>query len=324
MKREIKKIIILRTEHIGDYSLSLPLLRAIREKYPGAIIDVVVGSWNKDFAESTPYIDNVIIFDNPLIKRNISYGDIFKVIFSKERKKILNFTKKLNKNNYDLLISFSDRKFNKIFLKLIKAGEKISGTEFKGDNLDDRKRMKHLLSNHDINILEKNVDLNYSYEDKKTVDKILENIKGKKIIFHPITPLEEKNWQIEKWKILANQIKSEKKEYNIFLVGAKIQEKILEEIKKGKSNIINLAGKLTIPQLILFIDKCDLIIGCDSGPVHLAEITSTPIISLFGQTNEKIWGTPKNKGIFLKKDNINDISVEEVFNNLKKILQKEK
>ena len=70
--------------------------------------------------------------------------------------------------------------------------------------------------------------------------------------------------------------------------------------------------------MILFMEKCNLVIGGDSGPVHLAELTDTKAISLFGPTNEIMWGTPKSKGITIKKENIKDISVHEV----KKIIQK--
>jgi lipopolysaccharide heptosyltransferase II len=52
-----------------------------------------------------------------------------------------------------------------------------------------------------------------------------------------------------------------------------------------KTRVINLIGKTTILQLGALIERCDLYLTCDSGPMHIAAAVGTPTIALFGPTN---------------------------------------
>ncbi len=306
----IKRIVIFRFEHIGDYSISLPALRAIREKYPEAKIDLVVGPWNKDLANATSYIDNVIVFDNPLTKRHIGYKGLLKAALLEGD--LRKFISKINKNKYDLLISFSDRKYNKVFLKFFKTKNKICGDKFPNTGIDDRQRILNLMKKYDICNTFKRVTLNITKEDKKVVDNLIG--KNKIIAIHPFTPLSEKNWIHSNWIEVIEGLLKEDKSLKFFLIGSKKDKASLDwiRINKLKDKVINGADKLSLVQLVYLIEKSELIIGCDSGPVHLAELTDTPIISLFGPTSEVMWGVPKGKGITIKKDSIDDIKYEEV------------
>ncbi len=51
-----------------------------------------------------------------------------------------------------------------------------------------------------------------------------------------------------------------------------------------------LAGETDVPILIAVLKACDLYLGPDSGPMHLAEALGTPVVSLWGPTNEDAWG----------------------------------
>jgi len=51
-----------------------------------------------------------------------------------------------------------------------------------------------------------------------------------------------------------------------------------------------LAGETDVPVLTALLDACDLYLGPDSGPMHLAEALDTPVVSLWGPTNERAWG----------------------------------
>ena len=322
-KNKIKKILFLRTEHLGDYGLSLPALKALREHFPKAKIDVVIGPWNLDFAKATPYIDDIIVFDNILIKRNLKYKEILKIVF-REFKKFHEFFKKVNKEKYDLIFSLSDRKYNSIFLKFIKAKKKISGLSFSNPGINENLRIRRFLEMNGLGIKDYSISLKYSKSDKDKIDNLIKNMKGDKIIIHPITFLPEKNWPIEKWIKLVNNILEYKKNTKIILTGGREDlggiNKIIEKIKDKKRCYV-FAGKINVIQSIYLIGKSSLIIGNDSGPVHWAELTNTKIISLFGPTDSVRWGTPKDKGKVLKGKKIEDISVDSVFSEVKKIIK---
>ena len=67
---EIRRILVLRLERIGDLLMSLPAFHAIRERAPQARIDLVVGSWNEALAKQVAGIDSVEVMDAQWLARD--------------------------------------------------------------------------------------------------------------------------------------------------------------------------------------------------------------------------------------------------------------
>ena len=61
--REFKRILITRTDRVGDVLLSTPVIKALREDYPDSYIAMMVSPYAKDIVEANPYLDEVIIYD---------------------------------------------------------------------------------------------------------------------------------------------------------------------------------------------------------------------------------------------------------------------
>jgi ADP-heptose:LPS heptosyltransferase len=72
-----------------------------------------------------------------------------------------------------------------------------------------------------------------------------------------------------------------------------------------------------LKQLAALLKKCKLLISGDSGPVHLAACVETPVIAIFRsdmpQKCAVRWGPSSEGSIVVQKNNLADISVEEVF-----------
>jgi heptosyltransferase-2 len=83
---------------------------------------------------------------------------------------------------------------------------------------------------------------------------------------------------------------------------------------------------LEIPKLAAVIELSDLFISNDTGIMHVAGSTNTPLIALFGPTNPEIWAPVGKNKFYIKKGNdINLIEVQDVIDKINLILkQKEK
>ena len=64
MAHTYKKIIIARTDKIGDLILSIPSFFMVRKMYPDAEITLLVRSYNYDIVKNLPYINRVVQIDN--------------------------------------------------------------------------------------------------------------------------------------------------------------------------------------------------------------------------------------------------------------------
>lgn len=89
-------------------------------------------------------------------------------------------------------------------------------------------------------------------------------------------------------------------------------------IAQHSSNAV-IADKMSLPQLVKFIAHCDLTIGNDTGPTHMAWAMNRPSITLFGPTNERmIYPTSINIGIKspsvvdIYHINRNDFSIKQI------------
>jgi len=62
-REEFKRILVVRTDRIGDVLLSTPVIKALRDNYPDAFIAMMVSPSAKDIIEGNPYLDEAIVFD---------------------------------------------------------------------------------------------------------------------------------------------------------------------------------------------------------------------------------------------------------------------
>src|SRR3712207_4615798 len=69
-----------------------------------------------------------------------------------------------------------------------------------------------------------------------------------------------------------------------------------ERIARGLSpRPLVLAGRTSLGQLAALFERCSLVLGGDSGPLHLAAAVGTPTVRLYGPTSQAVfgpWGDP--------------------------------
>ena len=112
----------------------------------------------------------------------------------------------------------------------------------------------------------------------------------------------ERKWGKENFIQLIESIQNNYPEFDILLIGSKIEEEYTSEITSSfcSPRIINTAGKTTIDELIEIISNARLMISNDTGPMHIAFCTDTPIICLFGPCSPEQYGMNKNAHVIYK------------------------
>ncbi len=131
----------------------------------------------------------------------------------------------------------------------------------------------------------------------------------------------EKRWAIDNWQNLASQLLTHFDE--VVLLGTPDDVDVCQQIQAGvkgdKTRVTNLAGKTSLAGLIDVMAQQQLVIGNDTGGLHLANLLGVPVIGLYGFTNPVrchpifdaplvIIESPKGYG----KGVMSDIGVDEV------------
>lgn len=94
-----------------------------------------------------------------------------------------------------------------------------------------------------------------------------------------------KNWPLPHWRTLVAALA---REARVLILGGAEHAAAATATFAGLDGVENLVGRTTLPVLAVLLRRCRLVIGPDSGPLHLANATNAPkILMLFGATSRR-------------------------------------
>lgn len=164
-----------------------------------------------------------------------------------------------------------------------------------------------LIEGLDCKVTNRRLQINYSQVDEQGILTLLEREHVRKdeilLAVHLETGYPSKSWKKERFVQLLQEMN--KRDYGkIVLIGKGsdiIDFRYIYE--RLNFNYINTIGKLTIRKLAVLLERCSVLISCDSGPVHVATAVGTPCIVIFSGTNDlKQWESFNNVNRVIHKD----------------------
>lgn len=126
------------------------------------------------------------------------------------------------------------------------------------------------------------------------------------VAIHPGASCPSKIWPNERFAEVADKL-IERYKFKVLLVAGPRDIALAHDmIKRMNHPAVNLAGRTSLTQLAAVFKKCVLFISNDSGPVHIASSTGTPVISIFGRNQKGLsplrWGpTGRNDRVLHKE-----------------------
>jgi len=282
------KILFVTLSNIGDCILALPVLDALRKKYPQAEITCLVPERPKEIFLNNPAVQEVIIFD-----KHAKLRDKIKLFFT------------LSKMNFDIVVDLRNSFFG-AFLPAKKRNlfGALRWIPAKVGHMKDKHLFWASLSDYSPSD-EKSQSLNITAQDVDYIDRILieRNLgnNAKFIVIAPGSRSQVKCWDKQNFRQLCSQLVKE--EHQIVLVGDKFDQPICDYLAQANpQKIINLCAKTNLTQLAALIKQTQLLITNDSAIMHLASYLKIPVVAIFGPTDEKKYGPWSSKSAIVKKD----------------------
>ena len=314
MFKNVKKILVIKLRHIGDVLLTVPSIRAIKETFPDSSISVLVNSGTENVLEGNPLIDDLIVFDRNIknlkpLKRYMKEISFFKKIKSKK----FDMTVDLTSGDRAAIISLISGAQYRIARDPCSAGflgKKHIYTHLAKKDVDKHMVLQNLGVVRQFNIDTKNLSIDFfipqEVEIKAQKGIGQQNIKNNDYIVHvhPTSRWLFKCWKDEymagviSWLIdkgfkvvvtSAPDDKELKKAKNILSLVGDSPDSTAAPVNLGQS-LLDLCGKVSIKELAAISKASDLFIGVDSAPMHIAAAVGTPVVALFGPTDESLWG----------------------------------
>ncbi|MBL6840930.1 MAG: glycosyltransferase family 9 protein [Candidatus Pelagibacterales bacterium] len=301
-------ILIIKHGALGDLIQITNALKSIRHKYPESKITLLTDIKFKFFSDRIIFIDEIIYENRPSFLRI----DEWLTIILKIARRNFNIVFDLQNSDRTSVYYFFIRLFNS---KVIWSGNRKGGKyKYHPKNFESvpiKDRIKNQLALMNIEIYD-NPDISWM------LNKNIINLPNNDfVILLPGSSLEHKHkrWPAEKFAELANHLK-ERNIDSIILGQSHSEGEELKKIKLLAPKIIDFSNQ-DLDCLATTASKAIGAIGNDTGPTFIAAAAGCPITWLLSShTDPNITQLLGSKVNTLKKDNISDITTDEVKNNL--------
>ena len=297
----VQNVLIVRLDEIGDMVLTAPLLRHVRQPMPKAWITLVTRPAVSNLVARCPYIDELLTFDagSPGLARG-----------PRLMRRALKFARaNLRYRNYDLAIlprfdadfsaatfvayfsgapwriGFSEhatedkQRANRGHDRLLTHIVDADGTQHEAERSIQLAR--HLGSRSDDSHLELWLDS----ADQAVADSVLAPCNGRRtgpfVALGPGAAHRQRRWPVERFVELGRWLISQH-DAQLVIVGGPDDSDVAHALQSGlgDTHTVNAAGRTTLRQTAALLARCDVYIGNDSGPMHIAAGAQTDVIEL--------------------------------------------
>ncbi len=339
---DFKTIAICKYKGMGSILQATPLLSSLKKSYPNAKIIFITTSGNKRILEKTGLIDCIITLnDSSVLKLCFGFpGFIYRLI----RLKIEVYIDLEVYSNFSTLVTILSKAKNRLGFYLQSKHYRLGNyTHMMYHNTHSPIMETYLQFARMCGCNIETTGLVNLPQESKIIEVNKDKIELDKLNYLVINPNAsdlrlERRWGRESYLALIKHLTSEYPDYKLFVIGGKNEANYVDLVLNNWKHpqVINLAGKTNLDQLIAIIQHTKLMITNDSGPMHIAFACKIPVICLFGPCSPTQYGNHSNAVSVYKKaycspcihDFVNPpcrgnnmcmqiISVNEVFNTVK-------
>ena len=320
------RILVIRPDHLGDLLFTTPALRQLRAAFPQAHITALVGPWGKAVLQDNPHLDEIHTCPFPGFTRRPKPSPWQPYLLAWRT------ARQLRRQGYDLalvlrfdhwwgaMVAFlagipcrvgydipevapfltdavtyipgrHEVLQNLRLMEYMVNGRLVAGrlVGYQSPNLpvSQSSREQHALEFH------------FSDKDEDFATRFLRErgvAEGELVVcMHPGAGAPVKLWREEAWAAVGDGL-IERYGGRIVLTGGPGEEELCRTIAaQMAARPVIAAGQTTLAQLAALFAHSRLVLGVDSGPLHLAVAVGTPTVHLFGPADPCLfgpWGDP--------------------------------
>jgi heptosyltransferase-2 len=279
----LNSILVIRGGAIGDFILTLPAIKAVRDAYPDARIEILGYKHIAALAKNRFYADRV---------RSIESAELSR-FFARDSDLPADLAKYFA--GFDLVVSYLFDPDLIFETNLRRSGvPKIVCGSAKIDNDSHAARqLARPIEELGIPISDFAPRIFPSREDRHHAQQFLDGLAEPIVAFHPGSGSEQKNWPLQNWIGLGNYFLGNFAGSLVIVSGEADQTQAAQLESIWRNPRVRLAKSLPLTDLAAVLEHT-IFVGHDSGVSHLAAAAGASCILLFGPTDPAVW-TPPNE-----------------------------
>ena len=327
----VDRILLIRPDHLGDLLFTTPAIRLLREAFPKARITYLVGPWSKAVIENNPHIDEIALCPFPGFtrrkKRSVFEPYVTLLRYARQlRQQEFDLAVVLRFDHWwgallaylagiprrvgydvaevrpfltDVVPYSSGRHEVEQNLTLV---ERVSSFGFRVSGC--RPVLSHALSvieglAEGSRVGRWPLEFHLTAEDEGFAKGYLagHGVRDGDLLIgiHPGAGAPVKLWRNEAWAQVADTL-AQRYRAKVILTGSAEEALLCRAVAdEMTAKAIVAAGETSLGGLAAIMARCRLVLGVDSGPLHLAVALDTPTVHLFGPVDSRAfgpWGDP--------------------------------
>ena len=309
--RATAEIVVVRPDHLGDLLFLTPALHALRRTFPAAHVACLIGGWGQPVLADNLDIDELLTVDFPWFNRRPKTSAVQPYALLRSA------SERLAHEGFDAaLIMRFDFWWGAALARLAgiparlgydvpdvrpfltapvtyQAGRheveqnlqliRTAATLWGGVPLPDERP--------ELCFRPTGVDVAWAGERLQSAVAAGRSL----VAIHPGAGAAVKLWPLERWVTVGEAIAGRHNASIVVTGGAGEVELGQALATRLGAGCINLAGQTSLGQLAATFSRCNLVVGADSGPLHLAVAVGAPTVHLFGPVEPALfgpWGRP--------------------------------
>jgi heptosyltransferase-2/heptosyltransferase-3 len=316
--------LLIRPDHLGDMLLTMPAIQALRQSRPEAKLYALVGEWAAGVVTAYPDLDHVLTVPFPGFtrrpRRNFAplttiltpYGQALKWALLLRKLRIETVIILRPDHWYGAMVAWLagipvrvgyDLPDVKPFLTQTypaPARSPLSGEPREHTVLQSLRLVSQwatLPSAESARQIKLTFPVSVSERDYIT-DRLANAAippQKKLVVIHPGAGTQFKRWLPEHWAAVADKLVERLEAAVLFTGSDQEYGEIAKVMQKMRYPSLSLAGDTSVAQLVALYERAEVVLGPDSGPLHLAVASGAPTVHLYGPADPALfgpWGNP--------------------------------
>jgi heptosyltransferase III len=279
----MKRILLSRTDAIGDLILTLPVARSIKEAYPNYHLTMLISEYTEPLLDAEEYIDGVITIPGRELGNYIEVKELSHL---------------LRAANFDAIVFFYPRFSLALAARMAHISRRI-GTGYRSYSLLLNERVKLHRKHSGKHELDLNYDLVESVfpglprfephldvleQESRSAQALLAKRSidpGEPyVIVHPFSGGSAPNWRLENYVSLAQGMAASS--VKVVITGSHQERLQLGSFfTDTPHSVVNVAGETDLHQLKGLIKTAAMVVTSSTGPIHIATAVGTFAVGIY-------------------------------------------
>ncbi|MHB1131486.1 MAG: glycosyltransferase family 9 protein [Chloroflexota bacterium] len=305
-----RRVVVIRPDHIGDALFTTPALAALRRALPAAEINALVGPWAADVYRRNPHLDNVFTLPFP------AFGPAAKRHLLEPYQLLWAGAARLRRSGYQLalnlrfdfwwgaLLAYTARIPRRVGYDLpalrpflTDPVPYVPGRHEALQNLGLVATVAAPPAARDVWLAdaarEGRLQFPVNAAERAAADALLAKwgpAGRRALVIHPGTRGQAKLWHAAGWAAVGDAL-VERLGAPVLVTGSGAEQDLCEAVATRMQRPATVvAGRTSLGELVALFARCRLVLGVDSGPLHLAVAAGVPTVHLYGPSDHIAFG----------------------------------